>query len=184
MDFINQYVKLFNEKREDLEEQQRHLNIGLEKLRDTVVKVEELKKSLYIKEKELEKKDKEANEKLNKMLEDQKIAKGNRKESRQLQKVVEIQNKEIEERRAVVLRDIANAQPAIEEAKKSVQGIKKQQLTEVRSMANPPEAVKLAMMSVCTILGFKIDSWKSVQGVIRRDGFITSIVNFDTDEKQ
>nr|CAG8506850.1 6173_t:CDS:10 [Entrophospora candida] len=182
LDFINQYVRLFNEKREDLEEQQRHLNIGLEKLRDTVIKVEELKKSLSIKEKELERKDKEANEKLNKMVKDKEIAEVNEKESRQLQKVVEIQNKEIEERRAVVLRDIANAQPAVEEAKKSVQGIKKQQLTEVRSMANPPEAVKLAMTSVCTILGFKIDTWKGVQGVIRRDDFITSIVNFDTDK--
>ncbi|CAJ0883095.1 1976_t:CDS:10 [Entrophospora sp. SA101] len=182
LDFINQYVRLFNEKREDLEEQQRHLNIGLEKLRDTVIKVEELKKSLSIKEKELERKDKEANEKLNKMVKDKEIAEINEKESRQLQKVVEIQNKEIEERRAVVLRDIANAQPAVEEAKKSVQGIKKQQLTEVRSMANPPEAVKLAMTSVCTILGFKIDTWKGVQGVIRRDDFITSIVNFDTDK--
>jgi dynein heavy chain 1, cytosolic len=47
-------------------------------------------------------------------------------------------------------------------------------------MANPPEAVKLAMESVCTILGHKIDSWRTVQGIIRRDDFIQRIVNFDT----
>ena len=39
-------------------------------------------------------------------------------------------------------------------------------------MANPPEAVKLAMESACTILGHKIDSWRTVQGIIRRDDFI------------
>lgn len=47
-------------------------------------------------------------------------------------------------------------------------------------MANPPEAVKLAMESVCTLLGHKIDSWRTVQGIIRRDDFIQRIVNFDT----
>ncbi|CAJ0832787.1 14198_t:CDS:2 [Entrophospora sp. SA101] len=175
LDFINHYVRLFNEKREDLEEQQRHLNIGLEKLRDTVVKVEELKKSLSIKEKELKIKDIEANEKLNKMVKDQRTAEKNEKESRQIHTAVEIQNKEIEERRAIALRDIENAQPAVEEAKRSVQGIRKTQLTEVRSMANPPEAVKLAMTSVCTLLGFQIDGWKAVQGAIRREDFISSI---------
>ena len=33
LDFVTQFGKLFREKREDLEEQQRHLNVGLEKLR-------------------------------------------------------------------------------------------------------------------------------------------------------
>ena len=47
-------------------------------------------------------------------------------------------------------------------------------------MANPPEAVKLAMESVCTLLGHKIDSWRTVQGIIRRDDFIQRIVNYDT----
>jgi dynein heavy chain 1, cytosolic len=44
------------------------------------------------------------------------------------------------------------------------------------------EAVKIAMESVCILLGNKIDSWKAVQAVIRRDDFIASIVNYDTDK--
>jgi dynein heavy chain 1, cytosolic len=47
-------VKLFNEKRSDLEEQQLHLNIGLQKIRETVEQVEELQRSLSIKRNELE----------------------------------------------------------------------------------------------------------------------------------
>jgi dynein heavy chain 1 len=61
-------------------------------------------------------------------------------------------------------------------------GIKKQHLTEVRSMGNPPAAVKLAMESVCIMLGHHLEGWKTVQQIIRRDDFITSIVNFDTDK--
>jgi dynein heavy chain 1 len=31
---INHYVRLYNEKRDELEEQQRHLHVGLDKLKD------------------------------------------------------------------------------------------------------------------------------------------------------
>jgi dynein heavy chain 1 len=47
-------VKPLNEKRSDLEEQQLHLNIGLQKIRETVEQVEELQRSWSIKRNELE----------------------------------------------------------------------------------------------------------------------------------
>ncbi|KAK9719430.1 dynein heavy chain [Basidiobolus ranarum] len=183
LDFINHYVKLFNEKREDLEEQQRHLNIGLEKLRDTVIKVDQLRKSLALKKTELETKNAQANEKLKKMVADQQEAEKKKAASIEIQAALAIQNREIEERRAIVMTDLENAEPAVLEAQKSVSNIKKQHLTEVRSMGNPPKHVKMAMESVCILLGHKIDSWKTVQSIIRRDDFISSIVNYNT-EKQ
>lgn len=182
LDFISHYVRLFNEKREDLEEQQRHLNIGLEKLRGTVVTVEELRKSLAIKNNQLELKNTQANEKLKKMVADQQSAEQQKAESIKIQAALEIKNREIEERRAIVLNDLANAEPAVEEAQKSVSNIKRQQLTEVRAMGNPPQAVALAMQAVCEVLGHTLDAgWKSVQQIIRREDFIASIVNFDTE---
>ena len=48
------WVKLCNEKRQDLEEQQLHLNVGLQKIRETVEQVEELQASLSIKKNEVE----------------------------------------------------------------------------------------------------------------------------------
>lgn len=61
-------MKLFNEKRSDLEEQQLHLNVGLQKIRETVEQVEELQKSLSIKRNELEEKNALANAKLKQMV--------------------------------------------------------------------------------------------------------------------
>ena len=61
-------VKLYNEKRSDLEEQQLHLNIGLQKIRETVDQVEDLQKSLSIKRIELEEKNNAANAKLKQMV--------------------------------------------------------------------------------------------------------------------
>ncbi|KAJ3351758.1 hypothetical protein GGF32_004086 [Allomyces javanicus] len=181
LDFIRHYVRLFNEKREELEEQQRHLNVGLDKLNDTVKQVEDLRVSLAVKKHELELKTKQANDKLVKMVAEQQEAERKKVESQKMSRDLEIQNKKIEERRKIVMADLARAEPAVAEAQRSVSGIKKQQLTEVRSMGNPPEAVKLAMESVCSLLGHQIDSWKNVQAIIRKDDFIASIVNYDTD---
>lgn len=180
---INHYVRLFGEKRDELEEQQRHLHVGLDKLQDTVTQVEELRKSLAIKRAELQAKDAEANEKLKRMVADQQEAESKKATSIEIQAALVQQDKAIDERRSVVLRDLAEAEPAVIDAQSAVQNIRRQHLTEVRGMANPPEAVKITMESVCTMLGHRIDSWKTVQGIIRRDDFIKSIVEFDTNRQ-
>lgn len=177
---INHYVRLYTEKRDELEEQQRHLHVGLDKLRDTVTQVEELRKSLAIKRSQLEAKDAEANEKLKRMVADQQEAEQKKAASIEIQAALVEQDRHIEQRRAVVMADLADAEPAVLDAQSAVSNIKRQHLQEVRVMANPPVPVKMAMESVCTILGHKIDSWRTIQGIIRRDDFIQRIVNFDT----
>ncbi|RDA90155.1 hypothetical protein CP533_2196 [Ophiocordyceps camponoti-saundersi (nom. inval.)] len=179
LDFVGQFVKLYNEKREDLEEQQRHLNVGLEKLRDTVDKVRDLRASLAEKKTQLEQKDAEANEKLQRMVADQREAEQRRTTSLEIQQALEKQEAEVAMRKKVVLEDLAKAEPAVEEAKASVSNIKRQHLTEVRSMGNPPQGVRLALDAVCTLLGHRIVDWKAVQAVVRRDDFIASIIMFD-----
>jgi dynein heavy chain 1, cytosolic len=181
LDFVAQFVKLFNEKRENLEEQQRHLNVGLEKLRDTVDKVRDLRASLAEKKDQLEHKDAEANEKLQRMIADQREAETRKRASLEIQTALEKQDKEVARRREVVESDLARAEPAVLEAQRSVSNIKRQHLTEVRSMGNPPAGVKLALESVCTLLGHRVDSWKTIQGIVRRDDFIASIVNYDNE---
>ena len=64
----------------------------------------------------------------------------------------------------------------------AVKSIKKQNLVEIRSMGNPPATVKMALESVCLMLGENTTDWKSIRGVIIKDGFINSIVNFSTED--
>lgn len=180
IDFVTNFSKIYNEKRSQLEDRQRHLIVGLERLRDTFDQVEKLRKSLDIKKAELEIKTNQANEKLKKMVEDQQEAENKRATSVEIQKALAEKNIAIEERKHIAQAELAQAEPAVIEAQESVSSIKKQHLTEVRSMGNPPAAVKLAMESVCILLGFKVDSWKTVQTILRRDDFISSIVNYDT----
>ncbi len=173
-------MKLYNEKRDELEEQQRHLHVGLDKLRDTVTQVEELRRSLAIKRTRLEAKNAEANEKLKGIVAEEQEAKAKKAASIEIQNALVEQDKAIAQRKAEVMAELAEAEPAVAEAKSAVSGIKKTQLSEVRSMTNPPEAVKLAMESVCTIIGYRIENWRSVQGILRREDFKDSIINFDT----
>lgn len=179
LDFVAQYVSLYNEKREDLEEQQRHLNVGLEKLRETFDKVKELRVSLAQKKTQLEQKSAEASQKLQQMVADQRQAEEQKAGAKEVEAQLQEDRKAIESRSVIVNRDLAAAEPAVIEAQKSVQNIKRQHLTEVRSMSNPPAGVKLALEAVCTLLGHRPDSWKTIQGIIRRDDFIASIVAFD-----
>ncbi|SPO30909.1 cytoplasmic dynein heavy chain 2 [Ustilago trichophora] len=183
LSFIEYYVQVSNQKRDELEDQQRFLLVGLDKLRSTVDQVEELQKSLAVKRTQLEAKNAQANQKLQSMVKDQQEAEQKRAASIEIQAALANQEEEIGERRQVVMADLADAEPAVQDAQASVSNIKKQHLTEVRSMGNPPLPVKNAMESVCIILGHKIESWKTVQAIIRRDDFIASIVNFDTDRQ-
>lgn len=64
----------------------------------------------------------------------------------------------------------------------AVKSIKKQHLVEVRSMANPPAAVKLALESICLLLGESTTDWKQIRSIIMRENFIPTIVNFSADE--
>ena len=183
LDFVDQCVRLFNEKREDLEEQQRHLNVGLEKLKDTVDKVRDLRASLAQKKNQLERKDAEANEKLQRMVADQREAEQRKTASLEIQANLDKQEEEVAKRKEVVNSDLAKAEPAVISAQESVSNIKRQHLTEVRSMGNPPSGVKLALEAVCTLLGHKIDNWKTIQGIVRRDDFIASIVGYDNERQ-
>ena len=63
----------------------------------------------------------------------------------------------------------------------AVKSIKKQHLVEVRSMANPPQAVKVALESICLLLGEQAADWRAIRGIIIRDNFIPTIVNFQTE---
>ena len=183
LDFVAHFGKLFQEKREDLEDQQRHLNVGLDKLRDTVDKVRDLRASLAQKKSQLERKDAEANEKLQRMVADQREAESRKTTSLEVQSALEKQEEEVAKRKDIVLNDLAKAEPAVLEAQRSVSNIKRQHLTEVRSMGNPPAGVKLALESVCTLLGHRVEHWKAIQGIVRREDFIASIVNYDNERQ-
>ena len=92
LDFIQNVVRLYNEKHSGLEEGQLHINVGLDKLAETVVQVEEMQKSLAVKSTELVTKNKEAEKQA--------------QQSIKINQMVDKQTKEITIKKAEVIEDL------------------------------------------------------------------------------
>ncbi|KAH3668236.1 hypothetical protein OGAPHI_001990 [Ogataea philodendri] len=178
---INNFISSFNSQEAELQEHQSHINVGLDRLKETFLEVKELNKSLSVKRHQLTEKNKEAREMLDKMITDQNEAERKQEASIEIHSRFEEQEKYIRERRSLALEDLEKVEPLILEAQRGVKNIKKQHLTELRSMNNPPEAVKITLESVCILLGYDVSTWRDVQLIIRRDDFIASIVGFDSE---
>lgn len=180
LSLLHSFVAIVREQHEQHEDQQRFRLMGLDKLRATVEQVEEMQSLLSTKRKRLEIANGEANDRLQCMVEQQQAAESKREASLALQTELQRQEAVMAQQRASVLQELSEAEPALLDAQAAVSNIKKQHLSEVRSMTNPPSPVKLAMESVCILLGHRIDGWKSVQSLIRRDDFISTVVNLNT----
>jgi dynein heavy chain 1 len=77
------------------------------------------------------------------MVADQREAEQRKSASLEIQAALDKQDKEVAKRKQIVEEDLAKAEPAVIDAQKSVSNIKRQHLTELRSMGSPPAGVKL-----------------------------------------
>lgn len=182
LDLISHFSRLVRTKKQELEEEQRHLNMGLDKLIETEEQVKALQDELRVKEGELHDKEREAGEKLSQMLQDQGIAEQKRKDSVLLQAKLAKQKEEIRVRKERAEHDLQRAEPALIEAKQAVDQIKKKNLDEVRALPNPPIMIKMTMECVTYMLSGRKMDWAAIRKTIAESGFIPSILNFNTDK--
>jgi dynein heavy chain 1, cytosolic len=103
---IQNFVTCLNSRRETVEDEQLHVNAGLDKLRQTQENVAELKEGLGTKTAELRKKESLANEKLQQMVADQNEAEKRKDEAERISAQVEQQQKEINKRRELAQADL------------------------------------------------------------------------------
>lgn len=181
LDSLRSFKKQYLRNISDLDSKSRFVKVGIDKLRETLLKVKQLNVEMQEKKNILRLKELEARETLDRMLFDQNKSERKEEASIEIQKILAEQEKNISSRRDVVMEELATVEPAITEAQQGVKNIKKQQLTELRTMLNPPITVKITLEAVCVILGFQCSSWRDIQQTIRKDDFIARIVTFDTE---
>ena len=141
-----------------------------------------MQKSLAVKSTEMQENNDAGNMKLKQMVKDQQEAEKQKTKSQEIRKLLEIQKKEIATKRSKVMEDLTMVEPAVQETLQAIMSIKKQHFVEVRSMANPPPAVRLALESICLLLGEGTPDWKGIRQVTKRDNFISTIANFNMDD--
>lgn len=179
---IQNFVSCLNDRREKVEDEQLHINAGLDKLRQTKQNVSELKTGLGAKTTELKEKETLANEKLQQMVADQNEAEKRKEEAEKMSAEVQKQQFEINKRKDQAQRDLDEAEPALRSAQTSVRGIKKRDLDEVRNLARPPNNVKLTLECVAMMMGESSVEWSEVRKLIAKTDFIPNIINFDADK--
>lgn len=179
---IHNFVSCLNGRREQVEDEQLHVNAGLNKLRQTQENVAELKAGLGAKTAELRQKETLANEKLQVMVAEQNEAEKRKEEAEKISAEVEKQEMQINTRKESAQRDLDEAEPALKSAQASVRGIKKRDLDEVRNLARPPNNVKLTLECVSIMLGETKVEWADIRKHLAKTDFIPSIIDFDADK--
>jgi dynein heavy chain 1 len=104
--------------------------------------------SLDLKKAELEKKEKEASEKMTLIVQEKTKAKEKQEESSKLKVVLEAKSIQISTKRSEVEADLAKAEPALISAKKNVENINSNDLNTIKSYAKPPANVELALKPI------------------------------------
>eukprot|EP00760_Papus_ankaliazontas_P026596 PhM_4_TR3054/c0_g1_i1/m.97841/K10413/DYNC1H; dynein heavy chain 1, cytosolic len=179
LDFIVHFKSLFQEKREDLQEQQKHLNVGLSKLRETESLVENLKRELEVMQGVLTQKQAKGQEMLTQIVSDTQETEKGKQAAEALAKILEVQNVELVGRRGKAEDSLAEAQPALDDAEQALTTIKPDYLREIRAYTTPPPMVKKVLESVLTLLGEKnAREWDTIKTFLRRDDFIPNVKAF------
>lgn len=68
---------------------------------------------------------------------------------------------------------------ALESAGKAVGALKKGDITELKSLGKPPEAVCLCVSAVCILFGEQKPDWKMCQKVMANQKFLSNLLSFD-----
>jgi len=151
LDLINLYLSVLAERRNQLGTQRQHLLTGLSKLIETKSVVAELREQLTALKPTLIEKSRETEAML------AQVSIDNEKADK-VKAVVEVEEQEVATRTEEVREVQADAQadldlalPALRSAIKALDKLKKAEISEVKSMANPPSGVVRTMEAVCIL---------------------------------
>lgn len=76
---------------------------------------------------------------------------------------------------------LAEALPALERARKALENLNKEHVTEIRQFAQPPQAVQYVCACVAYLKGYKQADWKTCRGMMSETNFLQSLQNLDVD---
>lgn len=180
LDLISLYLKMLQEKRAVLQTIKSRMEVGVKKLEETNSIVDSLKSELIQLQPILQQKAVEAEELLKRVSVDQQAAAVVRERVSQDEAVVTQQAAEVSVVQADAQKDLDVAMPALNNAIKALDGLSKNDITEVKSFAKPPAAVEAVMNAVCLLLNEK-QSWDAAKKVLSDVTFLDRLKSYDKD---
>lgn len=179
MDLLQTFKLTVSRKVSSQQGESSHLKAGLTKLREAETLVGALSKKAEQQQKLLAEKQREADEALKQITQAMEKAAERKQEVEQLQRQLQEENHKINTRKSEVEIELADIQPMIEAAKKSVGNIQPSHLSELKALRIPPEPVNDVLFAVLRMMGNSDTSWTSMKRFLGERSVITSILNFD-----
>ncbi|TPX54389.1 hypothetical protein PhCBS80983_g05954 [Powellomyces hirtus] len=181
LDYVNTYNRLLEENRDLNARSCTRLESGLGKLEESsrqldVLNVQLAEQNVAVKEK---------TEACNKLLE---VITSSTKEAEEKKELAEKKGEDLDVQNTQIAKDkeeaevaLAEALPALEEARVALQNLSSSEITEIRSFAKPPKEVQKVCECICVMKGIKDVSWKSAKTMMSATDFKSSLQALDVD---
>lgn len=168
LELINIFKKLLAKQRSEVTEMKLRYDNGLEKILSTESQVDGMQKNLVA----LQPKLKQATIDTDALLDKIKV---DREEANKVEAVVNTerevcnsQKAEAEKIAASCQKDLDQALPALEAAISALKSLKQSDITEIKAMKKPPDAVKLVLEAVCLMMAVKPEKIKDPAGGMKK----------------
>ncbi|XP_017478046.1 PREDICTED: dynein heavy chain 10, axonemal [Rhagoletis zephyria] len=179
LDFINTYLRLLEERNNFISMQRNRLKEGISKIDDAAKQIEELRLIVSEQKANVAKASKECEAMLVDIEESTQKANVKKAEASEKSIEVEIKGKQIAIEKEDAEEALAEAMPALEEARRALADLDKAQITEIRSFATPPPQVQVVCECVAILKGLKEINWKSAKGMMSDVSFLRSLMEMD-----
>lgn len=181
LDYIRTFNNLLKTQREQNERLCLRLESGLTKLDESAKQLDVLSVQLIEQNKAVKSK----TEACNALLE---IITANTKEAEEKKDLADKKAVDLEQQNVQIKKDkgeaeiaLAEALPALEEARLALNNLSSSEITEIRSFAKPPREVQKVCECICVLKSIKDISWKSAKGMMSQADFKSSLTTMDVD---
>ena len=180
LELLNLYTSMLGEERQKIDRKIARYQNGMNKLKSTDIMVRELKEEIIKLQPVLNKAAGDTVELIEVVTKDKESAAiVQAKVEEEAEKVTKI-TQEASEIRADAQKDLDEALPAFDSAVKALKSLNKNDITEIKSFAKPPEMVQTVMEGVCVLKGVKA-TWEESKKLLNDSNFLQDLETFDKD---
>ena len=189
LDFIKHFIKLQKEKNEELNEQQVHINKGLQKIIETEQIVNEMKQSLAVKKVELDKKQVETRAKFEKIMEDTEKARLSKEQAEKQKVKISEMKEQIEKRTQTVEYELSTVLPKMEAAKAAIGNMPPKSVAALKGLRKETENTRTALKCSAIIYLYASSKkttskleWNEIRNCIMKEDFLPTIKNLKAED--
>ena len=172
---------LYKTKLTSLEQQRSFLGGGLTKLAEAAETVDTLSREAVVQQKQLKEKQAQAEAALVQITATMEDAGRKKQEAQELSSKLETAELSMKDKRVEVEASLSECTPVLEAARQAVGNIKKDNLTEIRSLKLPPEPIRDVLEGVLRLMKNQDTSWISMKKFLAQGSVINDIMNFDAE---